>query len=230
MIPTSGPLPVDGLGLFEQFVEDLARAEANGFTPLASFDDLGDGPGVRHDSEVWCDRFLTPEANPWRDGADTERSVHPSTDDLDDMLLTRCALDEELAIEVVESIEFILVRLQPLVPVLGASASQTDAAVEQLADKVLLRAGSGSTATGEEESYRWDFHYFPPLDDGTRFSSAPDAFPMNLPGWWSRLDGGIESGQLVFFGPKKRTSGDGRMVFLNGRAWFDGSCWDPYEG
>lgn len=230
MNPSASPLPLDGLGPMEQFLEQLALAEAAGFAPLASFDELSDGGGVSLDSRTWCGLFLGSEANPWRPDVEPERHVHRASDAAADLLLTRCPVDEELELEVIESVEFLLLRLVGTPAVPGASEAETDATIESLADRVLARSGSGTLSSGQAEPYRWEFSYHPPLADGTRFSSAPDEWPVTLPGWWSRVDGALDGGRLLFFGHKKRASGDGRMVFLDASAWFDGTCWDPYAG
>lgn len=48
-----------------------------------------------------------------------------------------------------------------------------------------------------------------------------------MPSWASRLDGGIRAGHLYFFCFKRRQSGDGSLILLNSRHWFDGQAWRP---
>jgi hypothetical protein len=52
---------------------------------------------------------------------------------------------------------------------------------------------------------------------------------MNPSTWAARLDGGIQGGQLFFFGYKKLVPSDGRIVFLSDRHWFDGKAYDAYR-
>ncbi|MBI4703942.1 MAG: hypothetical protein HY744_22770 [Deltaproteobacteria bacterium] len=227
MIKTNQQLPSGPLETVARYLALVDAAAPDGFVPLASFADLEDGAAVERDSQLWAGRFFRPEASPWRDGLAVTRAAHRARSTTQDLLRHGYRL-EELQIAVFESAAFVLVRIAGPLP--GAGDDATAAAIARLADRVLARSGAYDDVFGQRVPYEWRFQYQAPLGEGARLSTAPDADPMVLSSWAARVDGGIHRGELFLLGYKARASGDGRLVFLDGRHWFDGKCWEPYVG
>jgi hypothetical protein len=226
----SRPQPLPEPHLYP-FTEALAMAEAakSSLALLTGFDLLADGAGVELDSHTWAENFFQPAASPWFEGCKAERLFAKGGAAHHDVLVHRYTLGDDLQIDVTESVKSLLVRVGLLSGDLLEGGDTTAAGrIAALADRVLLRAGEADFL-GESRPYRWVFQYQPPLAEGSRFSTAPDLFSPMFQTWADRVDGGIDRGQVVFFCTKHRSSGDGQMVSLRGRGWFDGSCWDPYE-
>ena len=101
--------------------------------------------------------------------------------------------------------------------------------VERLMGVVIETEGKAVGLSQGEESYRWQFSDRPALVEGVRFSTDSNADMMWSADWFDRLDGGIQDGGLFFFGYKKLSPSDGRVLFLDDKHWFDGDAWEPYR-
>jgi hypothetical protein len=160
---------------------------------------------VRGDSSMWSERFFQPAADPTRQ-PQAVRAFHlagPGTPDL----LRHLYVFDGAPLEVVESINFSLVRSgAPLLPLAPASRASR---VRALAARLLQL---------ETPTHRWAFQLPAELADGARFCTDPDADPMSLVSWESRVDGGIRNGQLWFLAYKKFFD---RADFRDIDRWFD---------
>jgi hypothetical protein len=225
--PSTAPFPPDPQEPIAVYVDLVERVASSAWAVLGSWGELADGGAVEADSKAWCERLLHAPFDPHR-GAKATRTVHRATDATFD-LVRFSLLAEGLAVEITESVKFVLVRIAPDAGFdAGADEAASAAAIAQLADRVLVTRGEAIDASGEAVPYAWDLLYEPPLADGTRMSSAPEADPMALPIWSARLDGGLARGVPFFLAHKLHASGDGRVIMLSGRHWFDGKCWEPY--
>jgi hypothetical protein len=228
VIPAHDSFYPRALEVVDGYLAVVDRVPAGGFTELRSFDELPDGAGVERDSRTWAKRFFRPAASPYADGADVKRYAHRAVEGTFDLLWHMVTVEDELDVAVIESVKFVLVRVHPRSgPVLSPDEAATATAIAALADRVLAMTGTAPGPFGGAQPYRWTFQYQQPLGDGARFSTAPDADPPVLASFTERLDGGIHHGHLFFLGHKVR-SGDGRIVSLDARHWFDGQCWRPY--
>ncbi|MEE2829146.1 MAG: hypothetical protein VX498_08155 [Myxococcota bacterium] len=229
MIVAPQALPASLLVEAEDFLAMVQGVDPASFVPLGDFSEIKDGAQVEMDSQQWCAALLQEAWGPWVDGADVERAVRPGDDSAHDLLRQCWSSDEDLKLETVESAQFLLLRAKEgSEPVLGANDNDTSLRVDAFVDRVLRRSGEFTDAFGQSTPYRLELHYHPPLADGSRFSSAPEADAVVLPHWTGRLDGGVEGGLPFFILHKKHVSGDGKMLFLAGRGWFDGSSWATY--
>lgn len=214
----------------EHFLEALAGADASSFTPLTDWNQLKDAWLVEHDSKQWCGRFLVDVADPYTSGGAVERSFRSGGGEQRDFLRHRVRLEGGLELEVVEDISHLLVRV---VSAEGAGLPGAGDAgwtrVERLLDMLLEREGTARGYTGQEKAYRWDFEAKGSLTEGVRFSTDSSQDMFNPESWAVRLDAGIQGGQLFFFGYKKVTPTDGRILFLDANHWFDGQAWAPYR-
>jgi hypothetical protein len=211
--------------------------QADGFAEFPGFDTLQDGVAVERDSKKWLGLFLRPEANPYENDFLVYRYVHQATPQTYDFLWHAFnigyrfdEIDDFLQVVVVESVEFILIRVTPVnIPVIQATLEDTERFIDTAAQYLLPLSGTFNDSFGQKNAYQWTFQYAPPLDEGVLFTTDPIADPYMLSSWTKRVDGGIHNGALFFLGYKVRTSGDGNIISLSGRHWFDGSCWKPYE-
>lgn len=230
MIEAVDDFAPDGDEVVRAFLEAVDRVPAADFTRLGGLDELDDGAAVERDSRAFCARFLRPEASPWNDALEVKRYAHRSSGPTIDLLWHAYAsADDELDLGVIEGAKQLLVRVHPrTLPLLGATDEATAENVDAIAELVLTTAGQYDDPFGQSLPYDWELQYRPPIRDGSRFSSAPAEDPYGLSSWATRLDAGIHVGSLFFLLHKVRVSGDGRIVSLDDRGWFDGSCWEPY--
>jgi hypothetical protein len=229
MIKTSQPFPP---GAFEATDKVLALVDPLGpaaFVELPRFDVLDDGATVEQDSRTWASRFLRAGANPYDATPAPKRTVHHALANSADLIRHELRLGE-LGLTITESVRWVLVSVQPPnLPPLGVDDNATAQAITDLAEEILLMAGTVADPFGQVAKYQWTLQYEAPLHDGSRFSTAPLAEPRLLRSYAERLDAGLLRGVPFFIGHKARPSGDGRLVFLDARHWFDGKCWEPYE-
>jgi hypothetical protein len=207
--------------IISDWIEGVARAEAQGFSPLAALDDL---PGaMRADSQMWCERFFARKGGPYRPGSEeagaTRRAVHLATDGTFDLLrheydvVTRPAKgktpEERIGLVVCESRMFVHVRFARGACVLARPAAERQAEVLRLYGAVLRLVG---------EEHLWTFTFPDAIEDGATFSTAPAAHPMMLASWTERADGGLRGGELSFVGAKKVAQ---LLGFPSPYHWFD---------
>jgi hypothetical protein len=155
---------------------------------------------VRGNSTMWCERFFAPEANPHAQTAPPQRSYHLSTETSPD-LLRHVYTVRQVALDVVESVNFTLIRTNRMPPL-------TPQAAREVA-KIILNL--------KDAEHAWTFQVPASLVEGTWFSSDPDADPMSM-SWTDRADGGIRKGALVFLCFKKEAD---RVGYGDIRKWFD---------
>ncbi len=230
LIKTSQPLRAGPLNTVSQYLALVDNVPVGGFIPLSDFNELDDGDGVELDSETWLERFLIPEASPYRRDVKVVRYIHSATLSTHDLIWHGYTIGDDLEVAVIESVAFVLIRLNQVdTPLILSDDEQTTENITRLAERVLQHSGTYIDAMGQDLSYSLTFHYNPPLVDGSRFTSGPDRDPNILPNWVDRVDGGIHKGGLFFLGYKVHGSGDGRLIFLSGRDWFSGECWEAYS-
>ncbi len=220
-------------GLFtgvEKILQMARSLETVQIPLLENFSDLPDGDRVKRDSQTWSTGLFQEKYHPWIEGIRVDRRIRHADGDVDDLLIHRWKPVPGLQLELVESSTLLMVRPGPETPEQDLETGEyTAATIDTLADRILRRSGEYDGAFGDLHRYQWDFHYFPPMREGSRFSTAPGTDPEMLAHWTDRLDGGIESGKPFFVAYKKHVSGDGRLIFLSGKGWFDGSDWNPYR-
>jgi hypothetical protein len=229
MIKTSQPFPAGAFEATDKVLAMLARLAPDAFVELPRFDELRDGAAVEQDSRTWAARFFRAGANPYEATPAPRRTAHVASADSADLLRHELGLGE-LGLTITESVRWVLVSIHaPNLPELGANDHATAQAIADLGEQVLLMAGTHRDPFGQVANYQWTLQYQAPLREGSRFTTIPLAEPRLLRSYAERLDGGIERGLPFFLGYKARPSGDGRLVFLDARHWFDGECWEPYE-
>jgi hypothetical protein len=229
MIKTSQPFPPGSFETTETYVGMVASLGPGAFVELTGFDALADGAAVEQDSRRWAARFFRAEASPYREQPAAKHSVHGASADCFDLIRHELRVGE-LGLEITESVRFVLASVRaPNLPPLGANDNASAQAIADVAEQILVMAGTHHDPFGQPAKYQWILQYEPPLRDGSRFTTAPGAEPSLLQSHAERLDGGIHGGVPFFLGYKARGSGDGQLVFLDGRHWFDGKCWEPYE-
>jgi hypothetical protein len=199
------------------------------FFELTGFDPFGDGIAVEQDSRDWAERFFQPAASPYRSEPKVKHGFTFASGDNYDLLRHELRVGD-LELVVTESVRFVLVSVRaPNLPALGSNDDALAKAIADLGEQVLRMKGTAFTPFGQSQKYQWTLQYEAPLRDGSRFTTAPQAEPAILQSHAERLDGGIGRGSPFFLGYKARGSGDGRLVVLDGKHWFDGKCWKPYE-
>ena len=181
---------------------------------------------------------MSDAANPYRPGVAVERSFHSATDGDWDALRHEyeVVFDEgrdlprvmvHLVVE--ESVHCIWIRVRrPDLDLHALPSDQRAAAIAWLAAKVLRLRGTHLGKSADHEPHDWVFGYRT-LDEGARFSTAPDKTIFAMWSWADRVDGGVRGGQPYFLGHKNIEPTDGRLIFLNPHHWFDGQCWDAYR-
>jgi hypothetical protein len=228
MIKTSHPFPPGAFEATEKVLAMVDPLDPAAFVDLARFDALADGAAVEQDSRSWAARFFRAGADPYDATPAPKRTVHHATADSADLLRHELRLGE-LGLAITESVRWVLVSLHaPDLPQLGADDNALAQAIADLAEQILHTAATCTDPFGQVAKYQWTLQYEAPLREGARFSTAPLAEPRLLRSYSERLDGGLQHGRPFFLGHKARPSGDGRLVFLDARHWFDGQCWEPY--
>jgi hypothetical protein len=229
MLRSSQPFGPECFTTTNDYVAMAVGLGASAFMELPSFEGLQAGAAVEQDSRRWAERFLRPAVSPYGPASNVRRSVHYASGTSFDLVRHELYVGD-LGLEITESVRFVLVRvLLPPATWLERSEAEASEAVDTLAEQILVTPGTAPDLFGQANDYRWSLLYEPPIRDGARFTTAPAADPAVLRSYADRLDGGVEGGTLFFLGFKAHASGDGRLIFLNGKRWFDGKCWEPYE-
>lgn len=231
MIRTDQNFSKESLKMVREYVSLVDNVPSNGFVKLTSFDALEDGLRVEANSRRWAERFFRYEASPYREGVAVLRFVHHGTSRTYD-LLRHVYTYKNVAVEVTESVQVVLIRLHPVDDgeILRENDEASAGSIAGLTRRILALSGRYVDQFGQTHTYQWAFRYKPPLGEGSCFTTNPDVLPVPglLRSWAERVDGGIAKGKLFFLGYKNHLSGDGRLIFLSGRHWFDGRCWEPY--
>jgi hypothetical protein len=192
---------MEGEQLIRAWLDAVDRVSPNDYRPIGSFDEFPDA--VRGDSEMWCERFFAPQANPRLQSVPPALTYHLSTDASPDLVRHVYAV-QKLALDVVESINFTLIRTNRRSPLVAQDVHEVASSVLNLKDP----------------EHEWTFHIPASLSDGTWFSTDADADPFAMSSWADRADGGIRKDILVFLCFKK----DPDLVgYRDIRQWFDGA-------
>lgn len=189
------------------------RAAAGDWVALPDFDALP--PRVRGDSSMWSERFFTPAASPAAQ-AHAVRGFHRATALTPDLLRHEYPLGA-LRLDVVESINFFVVRVDGTPAILQVPVAERP-------DRV--RAAAAAILRLDADNHHWVFRLPAVLSEGSRFDTDEAADPLYLPSWESRVDGGIHDGRLYFVCYKKFFE---RASFRDGDRWFDGNARDSRE-
>jgi hypothetical protein len=189
---------MEGEQLIRTWLAAVDRVPAKEYRPAAGFEDLPDD--VQGSSTMWSERFFAPAASPHAATSQARRSYHLSTDTSPDLLRHQYRFGQ-LALDVVESRNFTLIRTGRTLPVTAAAAREAARSILNLKD-------------GE---HQWTLQAPNALAEGAWFSSNPDADPMTM-SWADRADGGIHGGALVFLCFKKDQQ---RVGYPDIRKWFD---------
>ena len=181
------------------------RVPRDRYRPVASLDELP--ARVRGDSSLWGERFFTPAADPSRQTR-ARRSVHVADAHTPDLLRHEYAF-KGWQLEVIESINFFIVRATGTPPILERTPAERGDAIRALAAAVLQM---------ETADHRWVFDIPPAPGEGARFSTDPSADTLHLVSWTSRVDGGISQGRVFFLCYKKFFE---RADYRDIDLWFD---------
>jgi hypothetical protein len=231
MNPSSEPFPPGTQDSVAYYTALVDRVKPASWRPFSSFRQFLDAERVEHDSRQWAERLFRPNTSPYR-VTPVQRTVHHATDDTFDLLRHAYRVkvkDRVLGLEVLESVEFVLVRVAPEGGLVSGGEAALASDIADIANSVLRMEGSAVGPMGEDEPYVWSFQYERPLGEGSRFSTAPAAEPLMLRTFAGRLDGGIRGGVPFFLAYKIHPRSGGRLIALNGFHWFDGKCWEPYQ-
>jgi hypothetical protein len=229
MIRTTQPFPAGTFETTDKYVGMVDAIDPAAFFELTGFDAFGDGVAVEQDSRAWAERFFQPAASPYRPEPIVRHSFYFASGPSFDLLRHELRVGE-LDLVVTESVRFVLVSVRaPNLPALGSNDNALAQAITDLGEQILVMNGTSFNPFGQSSKYQWTLQYEAPLREGSRFTTAPQTDPALVQSHAERLDGGIQRGLPFFLGYKARGSGDGRRVFLDGRHWFDGKCWKPYE-
>jgi len=216
------PTPPLDYHALTSFLAALDQADQAGFVPLTDWAQLGGGWLVDRDSEQWCGRFLSDVASPSQHKSTVVRTARDGGGKEPDFLRHRLQTPAGIPVEIVQTISHMLIRI-------GGPAPTSWAQVDGHLQTLLKHQGTSRLYGTEEAPYVWAFKERPALAEGVRFSTNPTDPMMNPSTWAARLDGGIQGGQLFFFGYKKMVPSDGRILFLSDRHWFDGTAYDAYR-
>lgn len=215
--PNSGVEETDDLiGAWLNMIDRAAGA----WLPRPDLNALPDGAAVKQDSEKWCGIFFKPEANPHEANPAAALMIHHATADTADIIRYDYG-SAARRLRLYETVDFALLSIeQGGVDVLKLSQEKRPPAIAAIAGGLLNKPAPGAI---------WSFAFPQSIEDGFRFSTDASQEPQAMPSWASRVDGGIHAGHLYFVCFKRRQSGDGRLILLNSRHWFDGQAWAPYQ-
>ncbi|MEE2829147.1 MAG: hypothetical protein VX498_08160 [Myxococcota bacterium] len=208
----------------KQVQQLVSQAEAEGFESIEGFGVLPDGSSVAEDSRGWCHRIFAEGVSPWREGSGAERSVRRGSGTKADLLRHHWSSGEH-RLELVESIEWLFLRVQPKDG--GAPASWEEA--RRWLDAVLRTKGVEYDSFGQERPYELGFRFEGPVTDGAGFSTPKTAPNELTESWTDRVDGTLERGGLSLLVHKRRSQSSGRLIFLDSKHWFDGQAWESYR-
>jgi hypothetical protein len=175
------------------------------FVPLAGSRALPDM--LRADSEMWCQRFFTPAADPHlvAQVALTARAAPGAVD-----LLRHEYAVGQFHVVAVESRSFTVVQVTPATGRFDALSEDARKAFVQRAAEAILNL--------RDAQHGWTLPVPPRLAEGVRFSTRPDQEPLFMGSWTERLDGGVLGGNPYFLLFKKV----GQIVgFYSDEHWFD---------
>jgi hypothetical protein len=239
-VPALGPDP--SADLVAAWLHVGAAAARASFVALPTFDALGDGAGVKSDSETWAGRLLTDAASPYRAGGqarlDVRREMHAADGTLPDLLRHQYAAtfrehadQPEFVVDltVTETVAWLRIDVRPRgVDLATADDAERVRAVAWLAAHVLRLRGVHRGRDDSDTPHAWVFSY-ERMDANARFSTAPNQDLFTMWSWADRVDGGFAEGQLYFLGFKHHEPAGGRRIRLDQNHWFDGKCWAPFR-
>ncbi len=210
---------------------DLATIRgAQGYEELTSFTQLKDAVRVERDSREWLERFLVPEASPYRKFLRVKRYVHrASRQDEDADILKHVYRAGQLDLVVSETDRFVHVAVSGgTEEILSVPPSDRAQRIMAIARSVLNMEGTYHDGRGNRKPYAWRFAFPEEIGEGTSFRTSGEN-PMHMETWASRLDGGIKAGRLWFLIHKRRVVTSGREIWLDESQWFSGKALDGYN-
>ena len=195
---------MQGEELLVAWLGAIDRVSRNDFVSVENYDALS--ARVKGDSSLWSERFFTAGANPNAQTTPVKRSFHLATVDTPDLLRHEYQF-KQWNLDVIESINFTLVRVQPGIMNLRDAERLS---FISLAAKEILNL--------QDAEHQWIFQFPAKVTDGIKFSTNLGADPLNLASWKDRADGGVHQGVLYFICYKKFFDmGDYRDI----QNWFD---------
>lgn len=214
-----------GAALVGSILDKFDRIDSAGYVGISEIASLPDGRRVEHESRYWTSRILLTEADPFAAHPPAEHSVHWALADTFDVLRHEYVF-QDYRMVILESVNRMLIRVR---------ASRIDQEADHLqavpsAGGDLLRVhGQYIGDDFREHDYNWVFRPVSSSGGDTRFSTAPDVDITEMWSWANRIDACVRGGALSFLIFKVREPTDGKLIYLDGRHWFDGRCWQPYE-
>jgi hypothetical protein len=210
-----------------EWLAAVARVPPEAFTPVERFDDMSGT--ARADSWFWCDSIFREEVNPHNEAIGCRHAFHLATDDTPDLLRHEYSAGG-LDLVVTESRNFVLVQVaRSCVDVLALCGPDRAAAIRRLsaaifaagggaAPAVPVTAAGGAAFRGPLGDACVPLELPPVIEEGTAFSSNPEADPAVLACWKDRTECGVQGGCLYFLCYKKSSQ---RAGYENARQWFD---------
>jgi hypothetical protein len=164
-------------------------------------------PNLRADSEMWCQRFFAPAADPHLVGkvALAARAASGAPD-----LLRHEYAVAGFNVVAVESRSFTMIRVSP-------ATGRFDALADDAKKAFVLRAAE-ALVNLRDPQHSWTLPVPDRLPEGVRFSTHPDQDLMVMPSWTARMDGGVLGGNPYFLLFKKV---DQILGFYNDEQWFE---------
>jgi hypothetical protein len=175
------------------------------FVPVTSLRGLPDL--LRADSEMWCQRFFAPAADPHLVAkvALAARAASGAPD-----LLRHEYAVGHFHIVAVESRSFTVVQVTPATGRFDALSEDAKKAFVQRAAEAILNL--------RDAEHSWTLPVPDRLPEGVRFSTQPNQEPLFMGSWTERMDGGVLGGNPYFLLFKKV----GQIVgFYSDEHWFD---------
>jgi len=154
MIKTSHPFPSGAFEATEKVLAMVDPLDPAAFIDLPRFDALDDGATVEQDSRSWAARFFRAGANPYQATAPPKRTVHHATAGSADLIRHELRFGE-LELAITESVRWVLVSIHaPDLPQLGADDNPLAQAIGDLAEQLLLMAGTNTDPFGQVANYQ----------------------------------------------------------------------------
>lgn len=216
--------------------EEMARVRGGAFKVLPPDTVIPETPSVEQESRMWAERFFRDLASPWRRFSRRDRSIHLAGPDTPDVLRHEYAVQVGLAdggslplrLSILETNSKYLVWVEGADDLLALPLEDARERIRQIADGVLKMEGTGLWLSGPTP-YHWEFQ-IPDVREGVTFTSDPTVRLLRvMPGWWSRIDGGIARGQLYFILHKRIPNTSGPWIWLDERSWFSGKYLNAYN-
>jgi hypothetical protein len=180
-------------------------ARAADFVPVNGLAALPEN--LRADSEMWCQRFFAPAADPHLVAkvALAARAASGTPD-----LLRHEYAVGEFHVVAIESRSFTVIRV-------SATPGRFDALADD-AKKAFVQRAAESLLNLRDPQHSWTLPVPDRLPEGVRFSTNPDQDLWQMASWTARLDGGVLGGSPYFLLFKKV---DQILGFYSDEHWFE---------